>query len=117
MPTPNKNETKQEFISRCIKQVSNEDDKQDWGQDRIQAYCYSLWKENSESTMRPRKDETREQFFKRCLEEMYDGWGDDPDVTDEEQRALAYCENQWDKYGSAEKSSIMILKEHLGTVN
>jgi len=43
MPTPNKGENRQSFMSRCMKQVNEEEDKKDWEQDRQVAYCYELW--------------------------------------------------------------------------
>lgn len=49
MPKPTVNETKKEFISRCISVVSKEEDKEDWDKDKIIAYCYSLWREKDSS--------------------------------------------------------------------
>jgi hypothetical protein len=46
MPKPRKNEGKEEFISRCISYVKKEDDKKDWSQKRVQAYCYQIWEDS-----------------------------------------------------------------------
>lgn len=45
MPTPTKNEDKDNFISRCIAYVSKE--KPEWEQQQVVAYCYSIWEEHS----------------------------------------------------------------------
>ncbi len=49
MPKPKPEESKKDFISRCISVVAKE--KRSWDKDRVVAYCYVLWeksKENSE---------------------------------------------------------------------
>ena len=48
MPTPKNNESKNDFIPRCISYVSKE--KPDWEQDKVSAYCYSIWREKSSSS-------------------------------------------------------------------
>ena len=52
MPTPNKNETKEEFISRCVSYVAKE--KPEMERDQTLAYCFSLWEENSSAALRER---------------------------------------------------------------
>jgi len=46
MPTPGEGESKQDFISRCISYVENEDN--DMTHEQIQAYCYDIWEKDKE---------------------------------------------------------------------
>lgn len=57
MPTPNKNETEEKFVSRCIAYVIKEK-----GKDQKQAAgeCYGIWREH-------RKEETIKQGIKNGL--------------------------------------------------
>ena len=49
MPKPSENETKEEFISRCIAYVKKE---KDWENDRVAAYCYSIWRDDKKSSIK-----------------------------------------------------------------
>jgi hypothetical protein len=44
MPKPRKNETRKQFISRCIPYVHKE--RPSWENDHIIAYCFGVWKEH-----------------------------------------------------------------------
>lgn len=44
MPTPNKDESKDDFIDRCIPIVMNEEE--DRSSEQAVAMCYSYWEEN-----------------------------------------------------------------------
>jgi len=46
MPTPNQDETKQEFVSRCIKVLMDEGS---YPQKQCIAICYSMWKNKGKS--------------------------------------------------------------------
>ena len=50
MPTPNKNETQKEFVSRCIPYVMKEDTSRDSKQ--AAAICYSIWRESKKKSSR-----------------------------------------------------------------
>lgn len=50
MPRPKSGESKSDFMSRCVSQVHNESDKKDWENDRVVAYCNSLWEQYKESS-------------------------------------------------------------------
>lgn len=50
MPRPRSDETRDDFISRCMSVVSNEKDKQDWSDKRKAAYCHGLWEQSKESS-------------------------------------------------------------------
>lgn len=45
MPKPRQNETRDEFISRCMSVVSKESDKRDWPRRRMLGYCNGLWRQ------------------------------------------------------------------------
>jgi hypothetical protein len=49
MPKPQEDETRKEFISRCIEYVSKE---KDWDQDQVAAYCYHIWREENSSKVK-----------------------------------------------------------------
>lgn len=56
---PKKNESKNEFISRCVKDLSDNDEYKD--QDQRLAVCYSMWE---------RKDEKLEDKIDKYLKEQ-----------------------------------------------
>lgn len=50
MPRPKSDETKSEFVSRCMSQVNNEEGKKDWPKERKLAHCYGIWEQYKESS-------------------------------------------------------------------
>jgi hypothetical protein len=44
MPTPKKDETRDEFLTRCMTTISDEDDKKDWTKEHKLGFCFGLWK-------------------------------------------------------------------------
>jgi len=51
MPTPRKDETKSEFVTRCMQDIADEEDKKDWTKEHKLGFCYGLWKEHIKSSM------------------------------------------------------------------
>ena len=45
MPTPRKDETRNEFVTRCMQDISDEEDKQGWTKHHKLGFCFGLWKE------------------------------------------------------------------------
>jgi len=63
MPTPQPNETEQEFVSRCIPIVSSEHP--EWENDQCVAVCYSMWREKDKKT-----EAYRHRDFQRIYNEF-----------------------------------------------
>ena len=61
MPSPNPNETKEEFVARCIPYVKKE--KPDWQQEHVVAYCFGIWKENSSQRIRDNAKEIIKSLY------------------------------------------------------
>lgn len=48
MPTPNRNETEESFVGRCIKTVMDDGTTND--QKEAAAICYSIWRESKKTS-------------------------------------------------------------------
>lgn len=55
MPSPKDNETREEFIKRCMEDVYDEwtgDPDETWDEERAYAYCINLWEDKEESSLK-----------------------------------------------------------------
>lgn len=78
LPAPKKNEKKQEFISRCIKEMTLDESERFPTRSQRAAICYSQWGETPEERRSTRRPERKNRL--RKLEKAENGHGSTHDL-------------------------------------